>query len=231
MKYLVIGLGVYGTNIARDLTDIGHEVIAVDQRPDAVEKIKDVVATTYILDTSDENSISLLPLANIDIAIVTIGNNFGGSIRTVALLKKGGMKRIMVRAMDELQESILEGMGVERILTPEKKAAFNFVNELALDSKVESMSVSDGYYIFKISAPKDLVGKHFSTLLNGNFYNMKFIGAARPVDKSNLIGLKTKSYRLLGTDSLEGEICENDILTFFSSLKDFRTFDKDLSED
>lgn len=224
MKYLVIGLGVYGTNLALDLTDIGHEVIAVDKSPQAVERIKDVVATTYILDTANDDSMELLPLSNIDVAIVTIGNNFGASIKTVALLKKNGVKRLMVRASDELHESILEALKVERILTPEKKAAQNLVNALSLNTHAESFAINAEEYIIKFDAPTQLVGANYSTLVKGIGEGLKLIAATRPTTVKNLIGISSVKYQLLDINDSHGKVQTGDELTFIGSLNAYRKF-------
>lgn len=231
MKFLVIGLGVFGTNLAVDLTDSGHEVIAVDRNAETVDRIKDMVSTTYILDTSNEEAVSLLPLSNVDIAIVTIGDNFGASIKTVALLKKMNVKRIMVRASDELHEAILQSMGVERILTPEKKSALNLVNELALNTNVESFAVTTTAYIFKFEAPDFLIGRKYSTLTNDKFYDLRLIAALRPVEHNNIIGIKVMAYRPLTVEEMQGEIQKNDKLTFYGELTNYRKFYKDYSEE
>ena len=67
MRYLIIGLGIYGTNLAKDLTDMGHEVIGADHKETAVDAIKDYIATAYIIDSTDEQAIGALPLKNVDL--------------------------------------------------------------------------------------------------------------------------------------------------------------------
>ena len=141
MKYLIIGLGIYGSNLAIDLTEMGAEVIGADIRPSNVEAIKEYVSTVYIVDSTDETALGVLPLKNIDIAIVAIGENFGASIKTVALLKKHEVKCIYARAIDSLHQSILEGLHVQRILKPEQRAATDLVSELGLGTSIKKQSI------------------------------------------------------------------------------------------
>lgn len=95
MRYLIIGLGIYGSNLARDLTDMGHEVIGADFKAANVDAIKDYITTAYNLDSTDEAALSALPVKNVDLVIVAIGENFGASIKTVAILRKmGGEKHL-----------------------------------------------------------------------------------------------------------------------------------------
>ena len=143
MRYLIIGLGIYGSNLARDLTDMGHEVIGADIRQSNIEAIKDYISTVYLIDTTEETAIGVLPLKNVDLVIVAIGENFGASVKTVALLKQNGVKHIYARAIDKLHESILQGFEVERIITPEQRAASDLVNEMGVGGTIESMKIDE----------------------------------------------------------------------------------------
>ena len=102
MKYIIIGLGNYGSVLAEELSALGHEVIGVDTNERRVDVLKDKIATSFIIDATDEQSLSVLPLKDVDVVIVAIGENFGASIRVVALLKKNGVKHIYARAVDEV---------------------------------------------------------------------------------------------------------------------------------
>ena len=95
MKYIIIGLGNYGSVLAEELSALGHEVIGVDTNERRVDVLKDKIATSFIIDATDEQSLSVLPLKDVDVVIVAIGENFGASIRVVALLKKNGVKHIL----------------------------------------------------------------------------------------------------------------------------------------
>lgn len=77
MKYLIIGLGNYGEVLAQELTALGHEVIGVDSHELQAERLKNKLATTYVLDATDEMALSVLPLNNVDVVVVAIGENFG----------------------------------------------------------------------------------------------------------------------------------------------------------
>lgn len=231
MKYLIIGLGVFGSNLAKDLTDIGAEVIGVDSNTTAIDDVKEFISTTYQIDTTDENALSLLPLKNVDITIVTIGNNFGASIKTVALLKKFKVKRLMVRAVDSLHEAILEGMGVEKILTPEKKAALDLVNELALGTEVSSFAINPTHYIFKFRAPKICIGRSYTDFIHKDFYGLKLIAACRDIEKRNVIGMNSTASMVIDIEDAGFKVENDDILTFYGTLERFRHFYKNLSDD
>ena len=76
MKYIIIGLGNYGSVLAEELSALGHEVIGVDTNERRVDVLKDKIATSFIIDATDEQSLSVLPLKDVDVVIVAIGENF-----------------------------------------------------------------------------------------------------------------------------------------------------------
>ena len=84
MKYIIIGLGNYGRVLAEELSALGHEIIGADISESRVDSIKDKVATAFVIDATDEQALSVLPLNSVDIVIVAIGENFGASVRVVA---------------------------------------------------------------------------------------------------------------------------------------------------
>ena len=102
MRFLIIGLGIYGENLARDLTDMGHQVIGADRSQSHVDALKDYISTVYLIDSTEQAQLEVLPLRNVDLVIVAIGENFGASIKTVALLRQAGVKHIYARAIDKL---------------------------------------------------------------------------------------------------------------------------------
>lgn len=192
MKFLIIGLGIYGANLAKDLTALGHEVIAADVDSNLVEPIKDLISTAYIIDSTDEMSLSVLPLNNVDIVIVAIGENFGASIKTVALLKKLKVKHLYARAIDSLHQSILEGIGVDCILTPEQRAARDLVNEMELGSHVDSLRIDADNFVMKFDAPDFMIGMKYSSLNLLEDYSLILIAVTRITESKNVIGILQK---------------------------------------
>ena len=137
MKYLVIGLGNFGKTLAQTLTDNGHEVIGVDKQTRNIEQIKDRIAFSYIMDTTDPLSLRSLPLADIDCTIVAIGQSMDQSLRTVAALKQLKVENIYARALDTTHQSILEAMNISKIFIPESYAARLFATKFADNSTEE----------------------------------------------------------------------------------------------
>lgn len=216
MRYLIIGLGIYGSNLARDLTDMGHEVIGADIRSANVEAVKDYISTAYILDSTDEPSLAALPLKNVDLVIVAIGENFGASVKTVALLRKLGIRKIYARAIDELHQSILEGLKVERILTPEQRAAHDLVNEMELSSQVASLRIGHDTFAVRFVAPGIFHHMRYADIDADTLRGLRFITAARPSSKNNILGIShtvmdTLPVGVLTDAGHSGELEEGDL--------------------
>ena len=223
MRYLIIGLGIYGSNLAVDLTRMGHEVIGADKNPSLVEGIKDYISTAYIIDSTDESALSVLPLKNVDIVIVAIGESFGASIRTVAILKKLGVPHIFARAIDQLHESILQGFAIERIITPEQRAASDLVNEMGVGGNIESMKIDDDNYILKFAAPDFFKGLRYSDLDFPHEYGLQLVAVTRSIVSKNILGLDRPNPRLIDVKSdPDATVTHGDIFVCLGTAKAYR---------
>lgn len=130
MKCLIIGLGTFGSTLATDLTNKGHEVMGVDHVEQRVEDIKDNIAVAYIMDATERVALKQLPLSEMDCAIVCIGQSMDNSLRTVAALKELGVEKVYARAIDATHQSILQAMQIKEIFIPEEYAARMFAKKL-----------------------------------------------------------------------------------------------------
>lgn len=231
MRYLILGLGIYGSNLARDLTDMGHEIIGVDYSQANVDAIKDYISTVYQIDVTEESQLALLPLNNVDLVIVTIGENFGASVKVVAMLKKLKVKHIYARAIDELHESILSGFDIDRIITPEQRAARDLCNEMAMGSSVTSMLIAPDYYVLKFSLPPALEGLKYSDIDFEKAHKLKVIAITRPVEKKNLLGLSHPTPRIIDNAQLPDTVArKGDVITCLGSRADYYSFYRTVEE-
>ena len=192
MKYLIIGLGIYGANLARDLTEMGHEVIGADDCQSNIESLKNYISTVYLLDSTEENQLAVLPLLNVDLVIVAIGENFGASIKTVALLKKAGVKHIYARAIDTLHEAILQSFEIDRIITPEQRAAEDLTHELELGSEVTTLKVDADNVVVNFAVQDYILGLTYADLSTklANDYGLTLVAVSRPTETTNILGIK-----------------------------------------
>ena len=220
MRYLIIGLGIYGTSLARDLAEMGHEVIGVDINETNVEAVKEYVSTTYIVDCTDETALGVLPLKGVDVVIVAIGENFGASVKTVALLKKHDVKHLYARAINDLHYAILECFRIERILTPEQSSAKHLSLQMLLGTDVSILSVTDDVFVAKFAVPAYLTGISEGQLrINLGEFDIRLIAISRPRSRTSILGLPTERQTLLEPDNGSVEIADGDIITCLTSRK------------
>lgn len=218
MRYLIIGLGIYGSNLAMDLTGMGHEVIGADRSGTIVESIKDYISTAYILDSTDRTALSALPLNNVDTVIVAIGENFGASIRTVALLKELNVKHIFARCIDPLHESILQGFHIDRILTPEQRAAYDLTHELEYGPNCVSMKVDDANRVVRFDLPSEIIGVPYGDITAFNNKTTRLIAVTRPEDKVNRLGMSHRTYTVIDASELPGtKAAPGDVVTVLTN--------------
>ncbi len=228
MKYVVIGLGNFGYVLADELSSLGHEVIGVDIDESRADRIKDQIAMTYVLDATDDQAIATLPLLSVDAVIVAIGENFGASIRVVALLKKEKVKTIYARAIDDIHQSVLEAFEIDKILTPEEDAALSLVHSWGFGTYVESFQITSSHQVFKFCLPKKMIGYYVHELNIEEEFNLKILGLKRTIKEKNILGLLVNTNKLIDDFSKEEKILENDALICYGSTADFQRFWKAL---
>ncbi len=221
MRYLIIGLGIYGSNLARDLTNMGHEVIGADRSGVLVDTIKDDISTAYVIDSTDETALSALPLKAVDLVIVAIGENFGASIKTVALLKKLGVRHIYARAADPIHRAILEGLKIDRLLTPEQRAARDLSQEMALGHQAEVMQVDSDSYVICFQLQDIFYGMSYNKLASElkKEYGLTLVGSSRPVHSRNILGIEADTLNPLNLSNPGETVCQGDVVVVYGTRK------------
>ena len=228
MKYLIIGLGNYGHVLAEELSALGHEVIGADISESRVDSIKDKVATAFVIDATDELSLAVLPLNSVDIVIVAIGENFGASIRVVALLKQKKVQHIYARAIDAVHRSVLEAFNLEKILTPEEDAARSLVQLLDFGTNMEAFRVDSEYYVVKFSVPEKFIGYFVNELNLDEEFRLKLIGLKRANRIENCLGISLTEHSIVNELPENDKIQEGDELVCYGKYRDFQKFWKAL---
>jgi trk system potassium uptake protein TrkA len=222
MKFIIIGLGNYGRVLAEELTSLNHEVIGADIDGNKVEAIKDKIATAFLLDATDAQSLSVLPVKGVDTVVVSIGENFGASVRVVAMLKKMGVKHIYARAIDEVHRAILEAFSIDRILTPEEDAARNLVETLDFGTKVESFRVDKDYYVVCFRIPKKFIGYHINDLNLYKEFHLRLIGLKRNEVVQNCVGIEFVDKKIKNELPGDALVLEDDELVCYGKYEDFK---------
>lgn len=163
-QYAVIGLGRFGTSIARRLHEAGHEVLGIDINEERVENAEPYVTDSAIADASEEKAIKSLGITNFDCVIVAIGDDIQSSILTVMLLKNLGIKKIIAKATSKRHGQVLDTIGVDWIIYPERDMGERVANQLLSPNMLNYIELSKDYNIEEIILPKKMIGKNLREL-------------------------------------------------------------------
>lgn len=163
-QVVVIGLGRFGTTVARDLYQQDHQVLALDQNERAVQEIAPHVTEAVQVDATDESALRDLGVPNFDAAIIAIGGDIPTSLMTTVLLKNLGIPYIVARSHDTLHGATLERLGADKIVSPEQETGGRLAHSLATPTVVDYLEVSRNYGISKIVAQDSYIGKTLEEL-------------------------------------------------------------------
>jgi trk system potassium uptake protein len=222
MKFIIIGLGNFGASIAIQLTDMGHEVVAVDITMNKVDALKESVSHAICLDSTDPQAVTHLPVKDADVVMICIGENEGANILSTALMKKLKAKRLISRAVSRLHETVLEAMGIEEIVHPEEETAERWVKKLNMKGIVDSFELPEGYNIIEAKAPSLFVGKAVHEIGFRRNFNVVLLTTIRSLEERNLIGIKRPVKRVTGIATSKTLIEENDILVLYGYYEDIK---------
>jgi trk system potassium uptake protein len=155
----VIGLGTFGASLAKILYKTGYEVLAIDKAPDLVESIKDRVTHAVRADVTNEEALQKLGISKMDLAVVTIGSSIQDSVMSTILLKKLGVRFIVARADNELHGEILQSIGANKVIYPERDTAIRTSPILTMKDVTDYIPLENGTGIVKAKATPYFIGK------------------------------------------------------------------------
>lgn len=222
-RFAVIGLGQFGTAIARTLSQRGAEVLAIDSDIEKVEDLKDDVAYAVALDATDIKALKAQNVLDVDAVVVSIGENFEALLLCTVLLKELGVKKIIARANDKRQRMILEKLGITDILSPEHEVAIAVTERLLNPNIVASLMLPDNYEIVEIRTPKHIANRSLNDIGLRNKYNLNLITLKREFEV-NKNGETIREQHILGVPQSETILYETDTILVFGTTKDIERF-------
>lgn len=163
-QFIVVGLGRFGTTVAETLSSLGHDVLAIDSDEQAITDIADRVTHAVQMDATDEYALRTLGVRNFDCAVVSIGSNIQASIMVTLLLREMGVKYIICKAQSDLHKKVLEKIGADRVIVPEKDMGIRVAHNLLSTNILDFIELSPDYSIMEIHAPEHWVGKTIQEL-------------------------------------------------------------------
>ena len=178
-QFVIIGLGRFGSSVAKTLYALGHDVLAIDSNEDLVQEISDSVTHAVQMDATDENALRTLGLRNFDVAVVTIGANIQASVMATLLVKDMGIKYIIAKGNSDLHAKVLYKIGVDRVILPEKDMGVRVAHNLVSSSILDYIELSPDYSIIEIESPKEWYGKSMKELSLRSKYGINVMAIKR----------------------------------------------------
>jgi trk system potassium uptake protein len=177
--FAVIGLGLFGRQVCATVAERGGTVIAIDNNPDTVERIKETVTQAVLVNATDEDALSQAPLADVDVAVVAMGDNVEASILATALLKRQAVPYVIARAVSSVHAQVLKQIGADEVINVELDAGRRLGSRLIAPQILEQVSLSSDTSVAELHIPASLVGKSLAELDLRARYQVSVISVKR----------------------------------------------------
>lgn len=163
-QYAIIGMGRFGSSVARTLYSLGHDVLVIDKDEEQIERISNYVTHAVQGDATDESVLQALGLGDFDVAVVTIGGDLQSSILICLLCKEMGVQTVIAKAQNELHARVLRKIGVDKVVFPERDMGMRLAHSLVSSNILDYIELSPDYSLMELSAPASWEGKSLKDL-------------------------------------------------------------------
>lgn len=158
-EFAVIGLGRFGISLSQTLAGLGYSVLAIDRSEELVQQISDTVSHAVVADATEEEALKALGIRNFDVVIVAIGQDMQASILTTIILKDIGIKMVVAKALNELHGKVLEKIGADKVVYPERDMAIRLAHGLTASNVLDYMELNSEYSVEEVVVPEKMIGK------------------------------------------------------------------------
>lgn len=200
-RVVVIGLGIFGFHIAKELYENGMEVIAIDKSKELIQKIKDFSSKAVVADAREREVLESIGIQEDDIVIVSFGEDLSSSTLLTLHLKELNVRRIIVKAPNEDHKRILQKVGATEVIIPEREMAGKVARSLISPNVIDYIPVSEDYNISEIAPPASFIGKSIAELNLRNRYHIEVI-AIRDVLSDRITLVPQASFVIKDSDIL-----------------------------
>lgn len=225
--FTVIGLGRFGYCVAQNLVKKGCEVLAIDKDEEKVQAISDIATFAVQCDATDERALKAVSAQNVDVAVVSIGENIEASILIVQTLKEMGVNSIVAKAVAPIQGKILQNLGVNEVIYPERDAAIRLAHRLVSPSVIEYLELAPGYSVEEVSVSDTLSGLSLEEIKLRGQHNLNIIGIKKQITrmvKGRMVKEETFNFTPKPHDVIE----KGDVLVMIGREEDLDRFCHDV---
>ncbi|KAF0226891.1 MAG: trk system potassium uptake protein TrkA [Erysipelotrichaceae bacterium] len=174
--YAILGLGIFGSTIAKTLSEYHCEVIGIDTDMSCVERVSEFATQAVQADFTDIEQLRELGVQDVDVAVIAAGSRLESSIMAVLHLKELGVPYIVAKAKNKIYMQILLKIGADKVIRPEKEMGERVAKTLLSRNVVDMIDIDDDYSIMELAAPKDWVGSALKNLDVRNKFGLNILG-------------------------------------------------------
>ncbi|HHX23508.1 MAG TPA: TrkA family potassium uptake protein [Thermoanaerobacterales bacterium] len=212
-QFIVIGLGRFGSSIAKTLYNLGYDVLGIDNNEEIVQNIASSITHSVQADATDENTLKALGVRNFDVAIVSIGDDIQASILVTLILKEMGIKYVVGKAQNELHGKVLYKIGADRVIFPERDMGIRVAHNLVSSNILDYIELSPDFSIVEVNAIPEWINKTLRQLNMRTKYGL------------NVMAIKRNNEVMISPHA-DDMILENDVLVVVGQKQDIEKLEK-----
>ena len=221
--FAAIGLGRFGYSVAESLVQKGCEVLAIDREEAKIQAISDSATFAVQCDATDERALKAVSTQNVDVAVVSIGENIEASILIVQTLTEMGITSIIAKAVTNAHGKILSNLGVTEVIYPERDAAIRLAHRLVSPKVLDYLELAPGYSVEEIAVPDRFSGMSIEETKIRELHNLNIIGIKKQVNRM-IKGKLKKEDTFNFTPSPDDMIEKGDVLVMIGKEHDLDGF-------
>ena len=212
-NFIVIGLGRFGTAVARELYAVGKDVLAMDVKSENVQSIADYVTHAVTGDGRDPAVLQAIGVQDYDCAVVTVGDDVGSSALITMRLKEAGVPKVICKAQSHVHQRLLEKVGADHVVFPEHEMGIKVAQGLARSNILNYIELSDDYGIVEVDLPEGWQGKTIRSLDIRAKYSLNVIAVRRGQEVNvspgaDYVFMPHDKLMVLGRDDDIAKICD-----------------------
>ena len=212
-SFCINGLGRFGQTLARSLAQTDHQVLVIDESDDVINAISDIVTNAVVGDPTNEAVLRAAGVNDYDCVVVATAGNTNDSILTTLTLKDMGVKQVVARASSDQHRRVLEKLGADMVVFPEKDMGEKLVGLLDRNNVLEYIEFSETHAIVEVAVPEKWVGKSLAELSVRKKYGVTVLAVNDPKSGMNISPDPYKPFAADETVALLGEITAIDRIT------------------
>jgi trk system potassium uptake protein TrkA len=179
-QFVIVGLGRFGSSLGSELSQLGYEVLGIDRDEEKVDEMSAILTHAVVADGTEEEVLRSVGVRNFDCGIIAIGDDIQASILAAILLKDLGIKKVVAKAVTELHGRVLEKIGVDRVVYPERDMGIRVAHQLVSPNLLDYIELSKSYTIAELGVPKELSGKSLSDINPRGRFGCSIVAINKP---------------------------------------------------